>query len=684
MKKTCLFLLLMVLALCVCVTAQAQSASIQLSDDIYPDDVFQDVDGTLLISSYDALYRADLQTGEVKEELTWESHPRLCRTDTGDIYAVYSNYETEELVFCLLKDGALEQQAVLKTQDSPSISNTAYACGMVCVTLWSNENMQLVTYRPGDKEAEERGAFGDPNGSSVGLFEDEGKLCTLLHSSDQTLLYRFDLEKNHATKEKLTSIGKLYISSIAKDKDGTYYATVFNWDAGEKTLQSGKTIGDLAPIASIMNADKVVPVEGDCLLVDGRSIYSYHLMENIKLTLVTSGGGSAYDTAFTLDTGIAVKSSQMSAADILNAKNGDVDIIAFRPADDPTLRVVKNKGYFVDLNQSEVLKSFGERMYPSLSKHLYTEDGKLVGLYSFIDPIFLGCEDYLLEQNGLSIPTTYGEMLDQVKVLDEAGVLGESYIPFESYMPFDFFEYSRYSVACQVMQRFMLEQEVLGNKLNFDNDELRALLEKIVTELPSESPYPYADICIYYGVSYGGLPEVLEQPCLRIGPSSPITLECYATVLIVNPYSKHQAEAMQYLEYMLAKFYRNSNSSEYYLFADMTEPVISEYGQKRLEEIKVRLEELAAMEATTEVKDEIARLERERTRLEEHPYAISPEQIANWQEMVKYVAIPEDTLFSSEQLDTLVRRLTDGNLPVDDFLRECNKYVQMVYMERGE
>lgn len=678
MKKTCLFLLLMVLTLCVCVTAQAQSASIQLSDDVYPDDVLQDVDGTLLIGSYDALYRADLQTGEVKKELTWEFSPRLCQTDTGEIYAIYTNYETNELVFCLLKNGALEQQTVLKTQDYPSINKITFAGGMVCVTLWGNEGMQLVTYRPGDKEAEERGAFGDPNGSTTGLFEDEGKLCTLLYDSDQTQLYRFDLEKNKATKEKLTFIGSLYISSIARDKDGTYYATVHNWDTGEKTLQSGKTIGDLAPIASIMSADQAVPVEGDCLLVDGHSIYSYHLMENIKLTLVTSGVSSMFDTAFTLDTGIAVKSSEMSAADILNAKNGDVDIIAFRPAEDPTLRVVKKKGYFVDLNQSEVLKSFAERMYPSISKHLYTEDGQLVGLFDGIDPIFLGCEDYLLEENGLSIPTTYGEMLDQVKVLDDAGVFGESY------MPFDFFEYSRYSVTREVMQRFMLEQEVLGNKLDFDNDELRALLEKIVTELPSESPYAYADMPIYYGTGYGGLPEVLEQPCLRIGPSSPITLECYATVLIVNPYSKHQAEAIQYLEYILTKFYHNVGDTEYYLFADMTEPVINEYGQERLEKIKARLKELAALEATVEVKDEIAALEQERTWLEENPYSTSPEQIANWQEMVKYLAIPEDTLFSNEQLDTLVKRLTDGNLPVDDFLRECNKYIQMVYTERGE
>ncbi len=681
MKKTCLFLLLTVLVLCVCVTAHAQSASIQLSDDIYPEDVFQDVDGTLLISSYNALYRANLQTGEViKEELTWEFGPRLCRTDTGEIYAVYSDYKIQELVFCLLKDGALERQAVLKTQDYPSVNNIAFAGGMVCVTLWGDEGMQLVTYRPGDKEVEERGAFGDPNGATVGLFEDEGKLCTLMsdYSDKQNFIYRFDLEKNRNTKEKLTFPGTLYISSIARDKAGTYYAVVRNWDTGEKTLQSGKTINDLAPVAPIMGANKVVPVEGDCLLVDGQSIYSYHLMENIKLTLVTSGLSTRYDTAFTLEKGIAVKTSEMSAADILNTKNGDVDILAFRPAEDPTLRVLKKKGFFVDLNQSEVLKSFAERMYPSISKHLYTEDGQLVGIFDGIDPIFLGCEDYILEENGLSVPKTYGEMLDQVKVLDEAGVFGESY------MPFDFFEYSRYSVAREVMQRFMLEQEVLGNKLNFDNDELRALLEKIVTELPSESPYPYADMPIYYGVGYGGLPEVLEQPCMRIGPSSPITLECYATILVVNPYSKHQAEALQYLEYILAKNFRSMSYLEYYLFADMTEPVINQYGLERQEEIKARLEELAAMEATTEVKDEIANLEQERAWLEEHPYSTSPEQIANWQEMVKYLAIPEDTLFSAEQLDTLVKRLTDGNLPVDDFLQECNKYIQMVYMERDE
>jgi len=678
MKKACLFLLLMVLALCVCVTAHAQSAPIQLPDDFYPDNAFQDADGTLLISSYNALYRADLQTGEIQKELSLTDSPRLCLTDTGEIYAVSFSLETEEIVFCLLKDGALVQQAALKAQDYPFVNNATFAGGMVCATLMSGQGTQLVTYRPGDKEIEERGAFGDPNANAVGLFEDEGKLCTVLSDnySGQNSIYRFDLEKNRGTEEKLALPETLYISDINRDKDGTYYALVRNQETGDVTLQSGKTVDDLATVAPVMNAYQVVPVEGDCLLVDIRSIYSYHSMENIKLTLVTSGVNSIFDTAFTLDSGIAVKVTAISAADVLNTKNGDVDLLAFRRDVSPSLRVVKDKGYFVDLNQSEVLKGLAERMYPNISKPLYTEDGQLAGILSSINPVFLICEDYILRENGLSIPTTYGEMLDQVKVLDEAGAFGDFYIPF------DFLEYSRYSMVREVMQRYILEQEALGNKLDFDNDELRALLEKIVTELPSESPYAPMGMPVYYHTS--GLPKEMEQPCPRIGPSSPFALECSAVVYVVNPYSKHQAEAIQYLEYTITRELQVMTDMEYCLFADKTEPAINQQSLERLEEIKVRLEELAAVEATPEVKDEIANLEWERSRLEKNPYSITPEQIANWQELVKHLIIPEDNLFSAEQMDTLVRRLTDGNLPVDDFLRECNKYVQMVYMEQGE
>ncbi len=679
MKKTCLFLLLTVLALCVCVTSHAQSAPIQLPNNFYPDDVFQDADGTLLISSYDTLYRANLQTGEIKKELTWKDSPRLCRTDTGDIYVVYFSFETEEIVFSLLKDGTLEQQAALKTQDFPSVNNATFAGGMVCATLMDGNGTQLITYRPGDKEIEERGAFGDPNASTMGLFEDEGKLCTVLSdfNSRQKSLYRFDLEKNRGTEEKLPLPETLSLFDIDRDKDGVYYALARDEATGDVTLQSGKTINDLATVTTVTSAFQVVPVEGDCLLVDTTSIYSYHAMENIKLTLVTSGVNSISDTAFTLETGIAVKVTGISAADVLNTKNGDVDILAFRRDVNPTLRVVKDKGYFVDLNQSEVLKTLAERMYPSISKPLYTEDGQLAGILSDISPVFLACEDYVLMENGLSVPTTYGEMLDQVKVLDEAGAFGDFYIPFDNV------EYTRYAMARRVMERYILEQEALGNKLNFDNDELRALLEKIVTELPSESPYAATGWPIYYHTGYG-MPKEMQQSCPRIGPSSPLALECYASIYVVNPYSKHQAEAIQYLEYTITRDLQLMSDMEYCLFADKTEPAMNQQSLERLEEIKARLAELAAMDATVEVKDEIALLEQERTQLEKNLYSVSPEQIANWQDLVKHVVIPEDSLFSAEQMDTLVRRLTDGNLPVDDFLQECNKYIQMVYMERDE
>ena len=64
--------------------------------------------------------------------------------------------------------------------------------------------------------------------------------------------------------------------------------------------------------------------------------------------------------------------------DILTQKNGDVDIICLDLNDATSLRTLKEKGYFVDLNANPTLKAYGERLYPRIQEALTTEDGKLV------------------------------------------------------------------------------------------------------------------------------------------------------------------------------------------------------------------------------------------------------------------------------------------------------------------
>lgn len=676
MKKLFLFLLPVTLALCVCVTAQAQSAALKLPDNLFIQDIFQAKDGALLMNSADALYRANLETGEITEVLAWnQPSPSLCQTDTGDIYAVYGDPDTAELVFSLLKDGTLARQAARKLPYSPSVYKAAWAGGMVCAVLWNDGGLELVTYAPATGETEEHGSFGT-SGSIRGLFEDAGQLCTLLRSSGQTMLYRFDLATDKSAMEKLNLPENQTMDAYARGADGTFYALMNDWDASEVTLQSGKTLHELSPVATVMRADGLVPLQGDCLLMDGPHLYSYRVMQNAKTTLVVGGSSSDFNTAFTLDTGIAVKVAYPDVAEVLNTKNGDVDILVFSPEQAPTLRTIKEKGYFVDLNQSEVLQSYARRMYPAIARHLYTEDGQLAALIEYMEPLFFHC-DGILEEYGLAEPATYGELLTQVQQLWDEGLFDEEYAPFE------FLEYSRYAMVQEVMRRFLLEQEALGNRVDFDNQELRAVLEQILAQVPRENPFPVGErMGIYETFAYGDFPAPMEHPALGIGPSSPMAIAGQASVMMVNPYSRHQAEAISYMEYMVQKN-EAAHPELSAMVYETTEPLLNEEVTRRLAEIDQQLKALEAQEPTAEIKDQMASLAYEREWRGKHPYLVSPEQLAFWKEAVQSLAIPEEDLYS-DQLDTLVMRLTDDNMPLDDFIRECNKYIQMVYMERGE
>lgn len=680
MKKTLTFLVLCALLVCVCLTAQAETAAIQLPEGVYVDQAFQDADGSLLINSYEGLYRADLKTGELQQELAWDQvSPKLCPSGAGDMYAVYDVYGEEKstLVFAVLKDGKLETLASTTPQLSYfSVDKVALVDGRICALVWGDEGRSVFSYRPGDKEVQEHGAYGDPNSGLDGLFEDGGMLCSL-ESSEQTSIYRFDLEKNRGAREKLSIPESTYIYNVTKAADGTYYAMARNQETDDVTIQSGKSLSSLTALATITNGNALIPVEGDCLLVDSQMIYSYKVLQNAKTTLVVSGYSSQFDSSFLVEKGIAVKSVYLDVAEVLNTKNSDVDILAFDPSEPPTLSTIKRKGYFVDLSQSEVLRGYAERMYENLSRHLYTEDGKLAAFLTGVDPLFMSGLLSVLEENGLEYPQTIGEMLDQIKILADEGVFGETY------MPMDMCDYDRYSVAKYVMKRFLFEQDVARKKVDFDNQELRALLEKVVTDVPVESPYDYADDMVYYLLGYGGFPDTDAQLSLRIGSSSTDAVQTYARVLIVNPYSKHQAEAIAYLEYCMQKEFAALPESEYLYFADKTEPLVSSYMVKQMEELNQELKELEGQEATVEVKDRMAAIQEELKSCEEYKYAVSPEQLAAWKNTVQYLAIPEENLYS-DQLDTLVKRLADGNMPVDDFLKECNKYIQMVYMERDE
>lgn len=74
-----------------------------------------------------------------------------------------------------------------------------------------------------------------------------------------------------------------------------------------------------------------------------------------------------------------------------------------------------------------------ERLYPSLSKALWTDAGELTAWIIDAQPYMFGADESLLSEYGLPVPATIPELLDQMKVLtDENVFVSGEYVPFDA------------------------------------------------------------------------------------------------------------------------------------------------------------------------------------------------------------------------------------------------------------
>ena len=281
----------------------------------------------------------------------------------------------------------------------------------------------------------------------------------------------------------------------------------------------------------------------------------------------------------------------------------------------------------------------------------------------------------LLAQYGLSTPATLPELLDQMNLLVSEGVFDGG-----EYVPFGMVDYSQKSLIEYALQRYIFEQEVQGIRLDFDNAELRALLDRILNEAPKEAMYgaktgeeSHAYELYMVGSS---IAKNLSLP-LRIGPGSPAAIQTHTQVAVVNPYSRHKPEAIAYLEYLASQ----TGTDDYILYRDMTEPLVRDSVQAKLEEIDGRMAALSAKDGA-DARGQLETLEAERASLESDLYLIDREDIAVWQAYAPAMLVQQETLYIDE-LNMLTDRLVAGNMSLDAFIAECNRYVSMVYGEAG-
>lgn len=386
---------------------------------------------------------------------------------------------------------------------------------------------------------------------------------------------------------------------------------------------------------------------------------------------------------------------------------------------------LRNKGYLAELSGSSDLLAAVSEMFPNLTKQVLV-DGHLYALPVEVSTSCWSIDTAVLEDVGLTaedVPTTYLELLN---LIDEWIT---SYV--EDYPEHALMDYP-YSLSMQLFSQIMMAQiaecEADGRTLTFTDADFIATLNKLdsmreklqayedqwsddnnnvyVTDsgitysgitysgnaviggsydTSSEGPLlsSYASIDIHYASS----PESTAVPLmLSIQPNHDSSVIGNLRVMAVNRSSKNADAAMNLLTYLAV------NRSDYQksLFSPAyTDNIEDPHYEETKASHESYIDELTKAMATADdsekrdYQEAIQNLTDALTRLS--PYQYTTEDILLYDSQMENVRIIESTVFYGDdnEASTLVNRYMDGNITVDQFVRELTRIVQMMIMENS-
>lgn len=452
----------------------------------------------------------------------------------------------------------------------------------------------------------------------------------------------------------------------------------FFFSLRSKTLSyvRGGSVEDFTPYTSGITAY----IGNDTLaMIGGHETFELQLCrsETTDRQITIMDYSTVYQPDFTKETGIGVNlytSSQDSTTaaitQIMTTQDATVDIIGLHT--DEGLSVIKQKGFYTALNSESLLNAFNE-LYITVASPLLDDNGVLIAWPVFATPILMTSETALLEEYGFSDPTSFEAFLDLVPQIVASDLMQEQDCVLLSVLA-----YNRHDMFQYLVEQYVLSCYVQGKEVDFTDETFTRLAARVLTEVPEEDPSPSNEdgTCTPLFNFYSASNVISEELTAPLPLTNDGTTGIYTrlTVLIVNPYSEHKAEAIAFLEYMANK----RTPEDYALYASMTEPLVDSNVVQQIESLQ---EQAQALNEETDA-EQLTSIQADIATLETIKYAVSPATIENYRTLAASFVIPEESLpISTVRFTSLVERTSSGMMSLDQFVEQANQYVQMITLE---
>lgn len=365
------------------------------------------------------------------------------------------------------------------------------------------------------------------------------------------------------------------------------------------------------------------------------------------------------------------------------------------------------RGYLMELDGSEKIKAFADRMYPTLREEL-SANGRLVALPIDVFCWTIGLNEKALEALGLTlddVPDNLWDFLDWLPTLE--GPLAE-----HSNVCFCYPGYTDENMRSDLFQAIFNEYQryvnALEPEMGYNTDLMRGLLQKLeaidfVALGCPETEEDESDDVRYY--RYGDFDNVLplvetSVGCtignfyadyvpllLKLAPDKERCLTLQTQVAVINPYTRYPDLALEFIEELVDDL---SDAARYNLCPDLSEPIRGVQFEQRIEEAKAELEaarqELAEAEPADRqlLEEQVSDFEENVEYLEENAWEVSERAVAWYRAHDDALHIGRlNWLYADDDGEawTLMQQYTEGAISIDEMLAAIDRKVQMMKLE---
>ena len=327
---------------------------------------------------------------------------------------------------------------------------------------------------------------------------------------------------------------------------------------------------------------------------------------------------------------------------------------------------IASKNPDVDLNN----------LYPAFQLPLL-DDNHIIGWYADAQPLgWRVLSPHVLDDAGVSAPHTFEELLDVCTALIDDGILGRDYLLISEY------PYTPSGMLSFFIEQFIIASERVDGQVNFLRPEFSRMTAKIKEIVPENiKENRLADYELFTTTMVSFTPATDMELIPSVLDDAPSSLYYIADIAIINPYSNNIDGAIDLMRYLAAW----KSDIAYLWDSSLSKPIIRPDYDEKVAQYQAEIARLEAKEnRTTQDEDDLDRARRSLAYITEHPYSVSPEDIAYYQNLVQYAYIPGDSPVTfDDALKTLMQRYLNGAFDAEGFARACQEHVNTVYLEMG-